>query len=96
MARLHNGFDVYIGEDLTFTMAQLIENHHEHRLVVKTRSEVGGLWSNVLILVDTTLLTGLGVHMAWDGTDEATGETLRVSAVRRDNGGCSSCGGGSR
>lgn len=91
MARLHNNMDIYVGNDLRWTTAQVIDQFHQHRLVVKTRNPQGGAWEEVLVLTETEEIVGNTTQWAWEGTDPE-GEKLRVTGVRR-NSGCSSCGG---
>lgn len=90
MARLHNNMDVYLGNDLAYTVAMIVEDQHAH--VVKVRTSNGGLWVDRLVLTGAELLSSASGAWSWEGTDP-DGGTVRVTGVRRLSSGCRSCGG---
>lgn len=90
MTRAHNNVDVYIGDDLAHTAAQLLDQNPQHRLTVKTRPN--GHWVTTAEFTEARLVAGTRQSWAWDALD-ADGATVRVTAVRRNPGGCTKCGG---
>lgn len=98
MARLHAEQDIYLGDALALTGTQILEQHVEHRLVVRARNPVGGQWVDRLVLVDTDLLQGSTAGWIWTGTVESTdivstndhpgpavGDVVRLTAIRRSD-----------
>lgn len=97
MARLHAEQDIYLGDALALTGTQVLEQHNENRLVVRSRNPVGGQWADRLVLTNTDLLQGSSAAWVWSGTIEFTdilstnpdspapvaGDTVRLTAVRR-------------
>jgi len=89
MSRIHNGFDVYVGQDLTHSMALVVEDNAHHTLSIRTRD--GGTWSEQVKFTDTSVIASNRDTWSWDGT--GPDGVVRVTIVRRKGAGCKSCGG---
>lgn len=88
MGRLHQNYNIYLGDDLTWTKALIAEDQHRHVVVIKTRRDQGG-WGEVYRLTDTgPMLRNGPAGIRWIGQHE--GQEVTLTALRVD-GGCVPC-----
>lgn len=99
MGRLHNGFDVYLGDPeadltehtLTFTSVVIVEDLHAKVLKVKAKDD-RGFWGVVYEMTGISKMqrprTGSGIR--WTGIN-AEGETVQLTGTST-SGACIPCG----
>jgi hypothetical protein len=90
MSRTHSKADVYVGDELTWTDAIVVEQPSISKLLVKARSDHPSAYRNVLVLSDVEFVGTSSGAWRWSGTNDE-GERVTVTRVPRA-GGCRSCG----
>lgn len=91
MGRLHNGYDVFLGDDLAYKSCLIQEDQHRHVVIVKERQNAR--WVEVLRLTDTGPLmrpSGGANALRWEGTDP-DGDRVTLTANYTAKGGCVPC-----
>lgn len=92
MSRTHASQDVYVGDDLRWKQAMVIEQHEHSQITVKAKHPTRpNAWENALVLTGVKAVGSEGEALFWTGLD-AQGEQVQLAAVPRETGGCG-CGG---
>lgn len=90
MSRTHGQADTYVGDELRWKLAIVIE-HPGNLLTVKAhREERPGVWDKVLQLTEVSYLGRQGDAQRWSGKD-ANGDVVEITTVPRRRKSC--CGG---